>query len=850
MGIILGGGISLANSSPVISYCTISGNSIGGGIKCEGACAPLISHCSITGNSAAGTSGGGIAVSSGGDPVISSCTISGNFASNGGGIAFLDGSNGTIADCIVAANISTYQGGGIYISSSGGAFTIDSSTFSNCQSTDGGGGVYIGQAASVSITGSTFDANFGGDGGGGIYSIDCGNLVIDHCDLVNNYSSVGPWMGGVALNGNTDMSLTNCIFRNQLDFDIFFESYSSASVSYSDFYGSGSAPFWGGPPGIGVLTQVNANGDSCDVYSNVYLDPLFVDFNGGDYHLTENSPCIDAGNPASPYDPDGTVTDMGRYYFDQGSTGIPGGYVSGTWTLAGSPYRVTGDITVGSGSTLTIEPGVVVEFLNFSFLLVNGFLEAVGTEADSILFTGEYWMGLDFSDAPDSSHLTYCIVQNVEDFSSPLYGGITCMNCNPVISHCRISNNEGSSELWGAGGIVLYNSNADISWCNISSNTIAYGFTGTGGGIKIRDSHPTITGCNISDNYGDQRGGGIDMIGNSSLIITNCTIKDNVCSTGIGSGGGIASQGSDMTVTECTISHNVGPAGGGGGIWISGGTAVVTSCTIDSNRTTIDFPLTGPGGGIYADCDSLLVDHCTFVDNTVSDISDEIGWAIHTEANTSLILTNSILRGRGAFDRLVALYGASASISYSDFYIYSFAFLGSLPPGLGELTTTNTNGDSCDVYSNIYLDPLFVDYTNADYHLQEDSPCIDAGDPASPLDPDSTITDMGRYFYDQSVTGIEYDSNLPIPDEFCLQSPYPNPFNPVTTFRIELPASSWVTLEIFDVGGRSLSFVVDGWRSAGYHEVTFDGSGWASGVYVYRLEAGDYSATGKMVLMK
>ncbi len=711
--------------------------------------------------------------------------------------------------------------------------------------------MYIGQAASVSITGSTFDANFGGDGGGGIYSIDCGNLVIDHCDLVNNSSSAGPWMGGVALNGNTDMSLTNCIFRNQLDFDIFFESYSSASVSYSDFYGSGVAPFWGGPPGIGVLTQVNANGDSCDVYSNIYLDPLFVDFPGGDYHLSENSPCIDAGDPASPYDPDGTITDMGRYFFDQGGTGIPGGYVSGTWTAAGSPYRILGDITVHGDSTLTIEPGVVVEFQNSSFILINGYLEAVGTEADSILFSGIFWQGIDFRDAPDSSHLTYCIVQDVEDWVTPLYGGITCMNCNPVISHCRISNNQGGLELWGAGGIMLYNSNANISWCNISDNAIETSIMGgTGGGIKIRDSHPIITECSTSGNFGDQRGGGIDMLGSSSLIITNCTITDNVCSPGAGSGGGIASQGSDMTVTECTISHNVGAGGGGGGIWISGGNAMITRCAIDSNRATIQMPHMGPGGGIYADCDSLIVDHCTFVDNRDGDPSGGIGSAIHTEGNTSMILTNSIVKGTGFPYWLIGLYGASSSISYSDFYLCRGPFVGNLLPGLGELTTTNSNGDSCDVYNNIFLDPLFVDYVNADYHLQEDSPCIDAGDPVSPLDPDSTIADMGRYFYDQSVTGIEYDNNSQIPDEFSLQSPYPNPFNPVTTFKVELPVASWVTLEIFDVSGRSLGFVLDGWRSAGFHEVTFDAAGLASGVYVYRLEAGEFSASGKMVLMK
>ncbi len=98
-------------------------------------------------------------------------------------------------------------------------------------------------------------------------------------------------------------------------------------------------------------------------------------------------------------------------------------------------------------------------------------------------------------------------------------------------------------------------------------------------------------------------------------------------------------------------------------------------------------------------------------------------------------------------------------------------------------------------------------------------------------------------------TGIKENPSA-IPDEFALRGPYPNPFNPVTRFKIELPVASWVTLEIFDIGGRSLGFAVDGWRSAGYHEVTFDASGLASGLYVYRLEAGEFMASGKMVLMK
>jgi hypothetical protein len=68
---------------------------------------------------------------------------------------------------------------------------------------------------------------------------------------------------------------------------------------------------------MGINVTTNANEDSCDCYHNIQMNPLFLDAVNGDYHLTDNSPCIDAGDPASPLDPDGTIADMGAFYFDQ-----------------------------------------------------------------------------------------------------------------------------------------------------------------------------------------------------------------------------------------------------------------------------------------------------------------------------------------------------------------------------------------------------------------------------------------------------------------------------------------------------------------------------------------------------
>ncbi|TKJ37952.1 hypothetical protein CEE37_13395 [candidate division LCP-89 bacterium B3_LCP] len=108
--------------------------------------------------------------------------------------------------------------------------------------------------------------------------------------------------------------------------------------------------------------------------------------------------------------------------------------------------------------------------------------------------------------------------------------------------------------------------------------------------------------------------------------------------------------------------------------------------------------------------------------------------------------------------------------------------------------------------------------------------------------------------------------NHSVPSKFEVISAYPNPFNPMTTISFTLPNASLVKLEVFDINGRAIKGahtgaplqLVNGWRDAGVHEVVFDGSELASGIYLYRLEASgsgatpttEFIASGKMVLLK
>jgi hypothetical protein len=78
----------------------------------------------------------------------------------------------------------------------------------------------------------------------------------------------------------------------------------------------------------------------------------------------------------------------------------------------------------------------------------------------------------------------------------------------------------------------------------------------------------------------------------------------------------------------------------------------------------------------------------------------------------------------------------------------------------------------------------------------------------------------------------------------------PNPFNPVTTISFEIRDAGIVNLAVYDISGRLVGDLVNGQLKAGEHQIDFDGSGLASGIYIYILRAGDFADCGKMVLMK
>jgi parallel beta-helix repeat protein len=253
----------------VLTGFTLSGNNAtgnGGAIRCQGS-SPTIIQNYITNNSAA--QGGGIACDNGSSPTIANNIISGNAASLGGGVFCSFSSCPTLTNNLICGNTATDIGDGFY----GG----------------GGGGIFCTHAASPTLTNNTISNN----SGGGVYPENGSLPVLKNCIVAFNTGGGGLYVGDE------------------------WEGQPNPFVSYCDFYGNSAGDYVNWPD------QTGPNG-------NLSTNPLFADAATGNYSLKSqggrwagtgwvldavSSPCIDAGDPSSPFNlepaPNGGRINMG-----------------------------------------------------------------------------------------------------------------------------------------------------------------------------------------------------------------------------------------------------------------------------------------------------------------------------------------------------------------------------------------------------------------------------------------------------------------------------------------------------------------------------------------------------------
>jgi hypothetical protein len=130
----------------------------------------------------------------------------------------------------------------------------------------------------------------------------------------------------------------------------------------------------------------------------------------------------------------------------------------------------------------------------------------------------------------------------------------------------------------------------------------------------------------------------------------------------------------------------------------------------------------------------------------------------------------------------------------------------------------------------------------------------------------SKFTDGKTYYYrvkyrDQNLRWSSWSDNIAfdiatgvdlsaLPNKYEMEQNFPNPFNPATTIRYQIPEAGFVSLKIYDVLGRELLTLASEEKQAGRYEVRFDGSNLSSGIYYYRLEAGNFVSVKKLMLVK
>ena len=410
-------------------------------------------------------------------------------------------------------------------------------------------------------------------------------------------------------------------------------------------------------------------------------------------------------------------------------------------------------------------------------------------------------------------------------------GGIFFMpGAGARISHNVITYNSVTSLDRGtAGAGIGISTGGSIGFWIIEHNQIVHNMNtyqgvkpslgASGGGAWLTQSG-RFEGNVVSDNYGIAytytTGGGIEWgaslgTGAATIAFTNNRIQNNGATIGAGLLIYAMPPGSDYPI--CTLTNN-----------------------IIGNNTSVAASNSSVGSAAL----HIISGRYTLVNNTIAGNAGEAAiWLEKERGPLAFNLLNNIIWNPSANSEIYPLLYVAGS--YND---CRAAIPGS---------------------NNISSDPLFIS-THPDSlgWFQAGSPCVDAGSDTATVGGvllsapprDYYAHDRSRggkpdigAFEDGPWSGIRDMGGL-IPPTFALDQNFPNPFNPSTAIRFEVPVATHVRLVAYDLLGREVAVLVDEKKAPGNYGIRFDASGLASGVYVYRLVGGDFVQTRKMTLVR
>jgi len=504
--------------------------------------------------------------------------------------------------------------------------------------------------------------------------------------------------------------------------------------------------------------------------------------------------------------------------------------------------------------------------LEFPFncsLIVNGTLLANGNT-----FTksgaGSHWGGICFNSGSSSSSLSNCdveygiagiyvdnsspTIQSTNISNSAYYGIVLNGSANSSLYQCEVINND----VFGV--VVGDNSSFDPVYCLISGN--GYGGDATGGILNDGDSY--IRYCTLSSNCGvgvyvnssswadigedAQDGEGNNNIGNNSSYEINSQIASEVPAYYNYWGDEDGPNPNDL---NGNIGYNPWLEEDPGLPWgldkaVPGQYAESELIMFREGIRQMQFGNWEIAGEKFREFVTLYPESyfSRFALNRYIYVMDKLNRTNDTEQLfTSLEKLNSsasvkdylwgvkmdFYRKQGRFDEAVAIFNHSADIKNPDIQKSLWLKRIQIYCGMGDTSS------AIAAYKN------FID--------------------AWPDDVRSRIAEM-------ELTRLTGNSSKPIakqtqfsiinalPETYSLGKNYPNPFNPATTIPFDLPEDSKVKITIFDLTGRLVMELINENRSAGYHTLQWDASNLPSGVYLYRMQAGNFSDMKKCLLVK
>jgi len=584
---------------------------------------------------------------------------------------------------------------------------------------------------------------------GPYYTIDVGpnaDVLASRCTFISQPCAVSSAYAYVG--GPSTVRVSSCLFVKSCAFALFPEG-GYLSAEYCCFWQNAedadSSVDWGA--------------------GNMPFDPML---RTPDLSLLPGSPCIDAGDPDLPLDPDGSRADIGAYipYRSAGTLHVStaGSDDSGSGSLA-EPFRTVGTAYVCSipEDTIVLHPGTYRDHLKLE---------------RTVMLTS--WSGADVTTL-EAAVAGRPVIEFAAGFTS-----------HSTISHLTIAGAQNAS-----GILVRRGAGLRLEYCSLVGHA-----TSTGGGLYFDSDSITVYGCEFSNNSASNRGGGVYAVGTDDVRIDSCIFHDN-SSVDAGSAIVVTNSGR-VEITRNLIFRNTYADGVGGPVYVSGaGHLLVLNNTVCENQA-LNFDAIGAG---------IAVSACSSVD-----------------LRNNLVSFNQGRYGIAVIGGPVGIYN-----EYNNVYGQWSPGIYGLTPGPGFMEA----------------DPLY----DENFELTEDSPCIDAGDPAMPVPPGGGgRIDIGAFEYQKPV-GVQDPTGGHRPGEFELEPNHPNPFNASTQLAYALPQAAHTRLVIHDVLGRLVATLVDGPQPAGRHTFTWDGRDRAgravgSGVYLVSLASGGQSEVRKLLLIK